>query len=186
MRIVIGLGNPGERYAATRHNVGFEVVERLASRHGYALSLEKRLQARMGRGQIDGTTTLLVQPQSYMNLSGPVVARIVRERDAALEDLLVVTDDFHLPLARLRLRKQGSAGGHNGMRSLIGALHTQEFPRLRIGIGAPPHGFAEEYVLRRFKPAEREPIADAVERCADCVEDWCTQGIDAAMNAFNI
>lgn len=186
MKLVVGLGNPGERYAQTRHNVGYGVVERLASRHGVDLAVEKRLNARLGRGRLGAEQAWLLQPLSFMNLSGPVVARVVRERELELADLLVVTDDFNLPLGRLRLRLKGSAGGHNGMRSLIGALGTDEFPRLRIGIGDPPPGLAEEWVLRRFKPAERDVIDEALDRSTNCVEDWCAHGIDTTMNTYNV
>ncbi len=185
MKLVVGLGNPGEEYAGTRHNVGFDVVEILARRNGSPLSHDRRLTARVGRGTIGGAEALLVMPMSFMNLSGPVVARIVRERELTAADLLVIVDDYHLPVAGLRLREMGSAGGHNGLRSLIGALGTDSFPRLRIGIGEAPPGGAVDFVLTRFKPSEREAIRDAVERGADCAEHWCRFGTASAMNKFN-
>lgn len=185
MKLVVGLGNPGEQYAGTRHNVGFDVVEILARRASAALSHDRRLSARVAKARVGGEETLLVQPLSFMNLSGPVVARIVRERELAMPDVLVVVDDYHLPVATLRLREKGSAGGHNGLKSLIGALGTDAFPRLRIGIGEAPPGGAVDFVLTRFKPSERKAIAEARERAADCAERWCRDGAAAAMSGFN-
>ncbi len=185
MRIVVGLGNPGEEYTATRHNVGFEVVDRLAARHGATLRTDRRLAARVAPARVAGEETLLVEPLSYMNLNGPVVARIVREREVPIEGLLVVADDYHLPLGELRMRRQGTAGGHNGLKSLIGALGTQEFTRLRIGIGEAPPGGAVDFVLTRFRRSEKPVIEGALDRAADCVEEWCRAGADAAMNKFN-
>jgi peptidyl-tRNA hydrolase, PTH1 family len=120
-----------------------------------------------------------------MNLSGPVVARIVRERELSVSDLLVVVDDYHLPVAALRLREKGSAGGHNGLKSLIASLGTDAFPRVRIGIGEAPPGGSVDFVLTRFKPAEREPMRDACELAADCAEHWCRSGAVSAMSKFN-
>lgn len=182
---MVGLGNPGEEYTGTRHNVGFEVIEVLAKRGSVSLSHDRRLTARVGRGTVGGEETLLVLPQSYMNLSGPVVARIVREREVAASDVLVVVDDFHLPVAELRLREKGSAGGHNGLKSLAQSFGGDAFARLRIGIGEAPAGGAEDFVLTRFKPSERKAMAEAYELGADCVEDWCRGGIHAAMNKYN-
>jgi PTH1 family peptidyl-tRNA hydrolase len=185
MKLVVGLGNPGEEYAGTRHNVGFDVVEILARRASAPLAHDRRLSARVGRATLGGEETLLVEPLSFMNLSGPVVARIVRERELAAADVLVVVDDYHLPVATLRLREKGSAGGHNGLKSLIGALGTDAFPRLRVGIGEAPPGGAVDFVLTRFKPSERQAIRDACERAADCAERWCRFGASAAMSGFN-
>jgi PTH1 family peptidyl-tRNA hydrolase len=187
MKLVIGLGNPGEEYVGTRHNVGFDVVEILSRRNKAPLSHDRRLTARVGRWSGDGgEETWLVEPLSFMNLSGPVVARIVREKELSLSDLLVVVDDYHLPVAKLRMREKGSAGGHNGLKSLIGSLATDVFPRLRIGIGEAPEGGSVDFVLTRFKPAERKPIAEACEIAADCVEDWRRLGLAAAMNKYNV
>jgi peptidyl-tRNA hydrolase, PTH1 family len=185
MKLVVGLGNPGEEYVGTRHNVGFEILDIVARRSKAPLSHDRRLSARVGRGTIGGEETLLLAPLSFMNLSGPVVARVLRERELSLSDLLVVVDDYHLPVARLRLREKGSAGGHNGLKSLIGALGTQEFSRLRVGIGEAPQGEAVDFVLTRFKPAERKPMQEAYESAANCVEDWLTLGVAAAMNKYN-
>ena len=153
MKLVVGLGNPGEEYAGTRHNVGFEVIETLARRHNASLSHDRRLTARVGRGTIGGEETLLVEPMAFMNLSGPVVARIVRERETSLSDVLVVVDDYHLPVAALRLREKGTAGGHNGLKSLLASFGTYAFARLRIGIGPAPPGGAVVLVLTRSTPS---------------------------------
>lgn len=180
MKLVIGIGNPGSQYLGTRHNVGFEVVERVASRNGFDFAHDRRLEARIARGRLGAHDVWLVEPMTFVNRSGPVVARIARERDAEPEAILVVVDDLNLPLGELRMRATGSAGGHNGTRSLIAQL-GDGFPRVRIGIGAAPQGLAEKYVLTRFKPAERDPIEDAYERGANCVEDWVTDGFETAM-----
>jgi peptidyl-tRNA hydrolase, PTH1 family len=186
VKLVIGLGNPGEEYVGTRHNVGFDVVDIVARRCGASLTHDRRLTARVGRGEVGGTEALLVEPLAYMNLSGPVVARIVRERELALSDLLVVVDDFHLPVAQLRVREKGSAGGHNGLKSLIASLATDVFARLRVGIGEAPEGDAVDFVLTRFKPAERKAMDEGRELAANCVEDWCRLGTAAAMNRYNV
>ena len=183
MKLVVGIGNPGRQYVGTRHNVGYEVVERVASRHALTLERDKRLNARVARGRIADEDVTLLEPLSYVNRTGPVVARVVRERDVEHDDVLIVLDDFNLPLGRLRVRAQGSAGGHNGMRSLL--AHVGELPRLRIGIGTPPPGEAERFVLTRFRPSERDRIEDAYEASADCVEDWIASGTAAAMNRHN-
>jgi PTH1 family peptidyl-tRNA hydrolase len=185
MKLVVGIGNPGKEYLGTRHNVGFEVVERVASRNALSFERDKRLNAGLAKGRVGGEDVWLVEPHSYVNLSGQVVSRIARERDVAHEDVLVVLDDYHLPLGALRMREQGSAGGHNGMRSLIASFGTNEFPRLRIGIGTPPPGMATDFVLTRFRPSERDRMDEAFDRGADCVEDWVSEGTKAAMNKHN-
>jgi PTH1 family peptidyl-tRNA hydrolase len=185
MKLVIGLGNPGDEYAGTRHNVGFEVLDIVARRNSAPLAVDRRLEARVGRGTIGGADALLVEPLSFMNLSGPVAARIMREREIALADLLVVVDDYHLPVAELRFREKGSSGGHNGLKSLIAALASDAFPRLRVGIGEAPPGGAVDFVLTRFKPAEREAMRSAYELGANCVEDWCRLGSGPVMSKYN-
>ncbi len=184
MKLVVGIGNPGKRYLGTRHNVGFEVVERVAARHSMAFERDKRLDAGVARGRIGGEDVWLIEPHAYVNRSGPVVARVARERDVACEDVLVVVDDYHLPLGTLRMRTGGSAGGHNGVRSII-AHFGEEFPRLRIGIGQAPLGLAVDFVLTRFRPSEKAGIDEAYERGAVCVEDWLALGAATAMNRHN-
>lgn len=190
MKLVVGIGNPGDEYVGTRHNVGFDVVERVASRCSTQLERDRRLGARTARCSIPAASgpaaeVLLVEPLSYVNLSGPVVARIAKERGAVPSQILVVVDDFHLPLGAIRVRDQGSAGGHNGLKSIIASLCTDAFPRVRIGIGEAPPGGSEDFVLTRFRPSERPAIDEARERGADCVEVWAREGTAAAMNRFN-
>lgn len=185
MKLVVGIGNPGEEYAGTRHNVGFDVVDRVAARNRVALERDRRLNARVGRCRIGDVETLLLEPLSYVNLTGPVVAMVCREREIGLREILVVADDYHLALGTVRLRETGSAGGHNGLRSVIGALGSDGFSRLRIGIGeAPPDG-ASDFVLSRFRPSERPVIDAALDRGADCTEAWAKLGPAWAMNRFN-
>ena len=185
MKLVVGIGNPGKKYLRTRHNVGFEVVERVALRNAMTFERDKRLDARLAKGRVGAADVWLVEPHSYVNLSGPVVAKIARERDVAHDDVLVVIDDYNLPLGALRLRSNGSAGGHNGMRSMIASFGSQEFPRLRIGIGMAPPGLAVDYVLTRFRPSERDRMDEAFDRAVDCVEDWTVHGTTEAMNKHN-
>ncbi|HET7645003.1 MAG TPA: aminoacyl-tRNA hydrolase [Candidatus Limnocylindria bacterium] len=186
MKVICGLGNPGERFRFTRHNVGFRVVDLLADRWGLTgqgrlrdggAVVEARLPEPIGR-------VLLVKPMKYMNLSGGPLRAALRQTDVDVElDLLVVADDIDLPLGRVRLRRSGSAGGHNGLRDIIAALGTQEFARLRIGVGRA--GEAASHVLATFRPAERDLADEMVQVGADAAERWLRDGIDEAMNAFN-
>ena len=189
MKVICGLGNPGERYRLTRHNVGFRVVDLLADRWGLtgqgkvrdgAAQLEVQLQDPPDR-------VLLVKPMRYMNLSGSVLRAALRQTAVdATGDLLVITDDVDLPLGRLRLRREGSAGGHNGLRDIIAALGTTEFARLRVGIGRPGTSRATvNHVLSTFRTDERELATEAIASAADAVERWLAEGIDAAMNQYN-
>lgn len=182
---MVGIGNPGEEYAGTRHNVGFDVVDRVAARNRSALEHDRRLRARVGRCRLGEEDVILLEPLAYVNLSGPVVAQVCREREIAPADVLVVSDDYHLALGAIRVRTSGSAGGHNGLRSVIGALGTDAFSRLRVGIGEAPPGGAVDFVLTRFRASERPVMADALDRAADCAEAWVRNGPAAAMNAFN-
>ena len=182
MKLVVGLGNPGRRYEGTRHNLGFRVVDCLAERHAIALS-RRRFEALVGDGAIGACRVLLAKPQTYVNLSGRAVAPLVRWHKCPLDDLLVVCDDLSLDLGRLRVRRKGSHGGHNGLRSIIECLGTECFARVRIGIGRGADAVA--HVLGRFG-ADEEPLAEAaLGRAADAVGVWLDDGIDAAMNAFN-
>ena len=186
MKVICGLGNPGERYRLTRHNVGFRVVDLLADRwqltgggrlrDGAAL-LEAQRPEPIGR-------VILVKPMRFMNLSGGPLRAALRQTDVDVtSDLLVVADDIDLPLGRIRLRRSGSAGGHNGLRDIIGSFGSNEFNRLRIGVGRA--GEAVDHVLATFKPDERELADEMVQRGADAAEHWLRDGIDEAMNAFN-
>ncbi len=184
-KLVVGLGNPGPRYEATRHNVGFWVVDALARRFGVSVGrLEHR--ALTGRLAAGGRAVLLAKPQTYVNGSGEAVGALARYYRVEPADILVVYDDLHLPTGALRLRPGGSAGGHNGMKSIIAHLGTDRFPRLRIGIGPPPPPEAwAEYVLAPLAGPERAPLEAAVDRAVEAVLCWLEDGIERAMNRFN-
>ena len=185
MKVVVGLGNPGLKYAGSRHNVGFEVVAELARRHG-ASKPKLKYEAELAEAALGSEKVLLVAPQTYMNLSGRSVQPLVDFYQLPLDDLLVVCDDFNLDLGRLRLRPGGSAGGQKGLADIILRLGTEEFPRLRIGIGRPPGRMdSADYVLGRFRKDERQEIEHAVLAAADGVEIWTRDGLAAAMNRVN-
>lgn len=184
MKLIVGLGNPGREYVGTRHNVGFALIDALASAHGIAVD-QRLARARVGRGSIAGEPVLLAKPQTFMNLSGEAVAALARRERVSLEDLLVVVDDVHLAPGRLRLRARGSSGGHNGLKSIAGALATQEWARLRLGVGEAPPGNQIDWVLSRFSPAERKIIDEMLIAALGAVEVWLTEGIETAMNRFN-
>ena len=182
--MISGLGNPGERYRLTRHNVGFRVVDLLADRWG----LTGKGSVRDGAARLEAVRpdarVLLVKPVRYMNGSGPPLKAAMRQTDAdPAVDLLVIADDVDLPLGRIRLRRSGSAGGHNGLRDIISTLGSNEFARLRVGIGRG--GETVDHVLATFKPDERELADVAIASAADAAELWLREGIDEAMNAFN-
>ena len=186
MKVICGLGNPGERYRLTRHNVGFRVVDLLADRW----NMTGRGRVRDGAGLLEVHRpepigrVLLVKPLKYMNLSGGPLRAALRQTDVDVtSELLVVADDIDLPLGRLRLRRSGSAGGHNGLRDIISAFGTSEFNRLRIGIGRA--GEAVDHVLAGFTADERELADEMVALGMDAAERWLRDGIDEAMNAFN-
>jgi PTH1 family peptidyl-tRNA hydrolase len=186
MKVICGLGNPGERYRSTRHNVGFRVVDLLADRWGLggggrvrdgAAVLETTLPEPIGR-------VLLVKPMRFMNLSGSALKAALRQTDAdTATDLLVIADDADLPLGKVRLRRSGSAGGHNGLRDIIAALETDQFNRLRVGIGRGEE--MVDHVLATFKPGEKALASEAVASGADAAERWLRDGIEAAMSEFN-
>ncbi|NUP98329.1 MAG: aminoacyl-tRNA hydrolase [Armatimonadetes bacterium] len=183
-RVIVGLGNPGSQYQSTRHNVGYMVVDRLLQRWGCSRSRSKFEAELFEPPHREGLSLLLVKPLTYMNLSGKSVAGVLRFYNVELAHLMVVCDDFNLPLGRLRLRREGSHGGQRGLADTITRLGTNQFPRLRIGIAAPG-GDAIEHVLGSFHPDERPLVADAVERSCDALELWCREGIEAAMNRYN-
>lgn len=186
MKCIVGLGNPGAQYEDSRHNIGFRVIDLLAQRHGIALS-RKRLRALHGRGEIAGEAVLLAKPITFMNDSGDAMRRLAAfYQVTSAGDLLVVYDDISLDLGVIRVRRGGSDGGHRGIRSILAHCHTQEIPRVRIGIGPPRPGVDTiDYVLSSFKASERKLVEETVERAADAVEFCLRNGIEAAMNAFN-
>jgi PTH1 family peptidyl-tRNA hydrolase len=184
MKVISGLGNPGERYRLTRHNVGFRVVDLLAVRWRLSGKGSTREGAARLEAQLPDSRVLLVKPMRFMNASGPPLKAAMRQTDAdPAADLLVIADDVDLPLGRIRLRRSGSAGGHNGLRDIISTFGSNEFARLRVGIGRG--GETVDHVLATFKPDERELADVAIATAADAAELWLREGIDEAMNAFN-
>jgi PTH1 family peptidyl-tRNA hydrolase len=183
MKLVVGLGNPGRKYAGTRHNIGFEVVDTLAARHGLEWQ-SAPADAMMARWR--AADALLVKPLTFMNLSGYAVGELLRYFKIDLSDLLIVVDEAQLELGRLRARARGSAGGHNGLKSLIEQLGSAEFPRLRIGVGrGDGRRDLGDHVLAAFDADERTAVAEAVARAADAIEVFAADGIAPMMNRFN-
>jgi len=184
--LIVGLGNPGEEYAKTRHNLGFRCVKLLADRHNLSFS-GKRAKSRIAEGVIAGQRVALAKPFTFMNLVGQAVVGLCQwYKITPAQELLVIYDDLDLPFGVLRLRERGSAGTHNGMKSLVGQLGTQVFPRLRIGIGQGPAGRdAAKYVLGRFTREEEAQLPDICARALDAVEIILRDGFTAAMNRYN-
>lgn len=191
-KLIVGLGNPGAEYAGTRHNVGFEVIEVLARRHGIPLTARRNLLPRRNfkavysEGSLVGQRAILARPMTYMNLSGEAVAALAHFYKIAPQDILVILDDVAIPLGQIRLRYKGSAGGHNGLSDILARLHTQEVPRLRIGVGAAKPGDMIGHVLSRFRKEELPTIQAAYETAADAIECALTEGFEMAMNRFNL
>lgn len=188
MKVVIGLGNPGSQYERTRHNVGWLVLDRLAERAGLAGRQKARDAAVTVRGRHRGIDLVLVKPTTYMNLSGVAVRKILARERVPLEDLLIVVDDFDLPFGKLRMRAEGSAGTHNGLRSIVAEMGTQKWARLRIGIGvgADGHGgSAKDHVLTSFSAPEERQLTAVLDAAADAVETWATDGPVRAADRFN-
>jgi len=181
---VLGLGNPGEEYRATRHNVGFRVLECLAAEAGEEFS-RRRFNSLVAEVRLGGEKVLLCEPQTYMNNSGRAARAVLDFYKLEPARMLVVCDDFHLDLGRIRARRGGSAGGHNGLESVEGGLGTQDFPRLRLGIGEA-RGDSVDYVLGRFRAEAEEVISEAIRRAAGAVRCWAEEGLDACMNRFNV
>jgi len=188
MKLIVGLGNPGREFAGSRHNVGFDCLNFFARWQGMRFG-RQACRARVAVGRIEGREVILAKPRAFINLSGEVVARLVCRFEIPLSSLLIVYDDLDLPLGRIRLRARGGAGGHNGMKSVIAHLGSEEFPRLRIGI-APPENRPErlrtpEYVLGRFPPAERAKLAEILPQAAQAIYCFISEGVEVAMNKFN-
>ncbi len=185
MYIIVGLGNPGKQYEHTRHNVGFEVIDRLAEKHDILMT-ERKHRAICGKGLIGGQKVMLVKPQTFMNLSGESVKSAVDFYQIGTDELIVVYDDVSLSPGQLRIRRSGSAGGHNGIKNIIAQLGTQEFPRVKVGVGEKPDRMdLADYVLSHFSKGEWEMMEDAFKEAADAVEVMIADGADAAMNRFN-
>lgn len=192
MKMIVGLGNPGSQYARTRHNAGFMVVDRLASRHAPAAVAKARNNAAMVETSIGGEKCLLVKPTTYMNRSGqPVADTLNFYKLTPAEDLFVVVDDFYLPTGQIRIRPGGGTGGHNGLSDVQRCLGTDAYPRLRIGVGLQPSGGKPplmdqaDFVLSRFTQEEEGPLDASVNEAADAVEVFVAKGLAAAMNKYN-
>jgi len=184
MFIIVGLGNPGKKYSGTRHNIGFDIIDLLAKKHGIKVTKVKH-KSHIGEGRIAGEKVLLVKPQTYMNLSGDAVRSLCEFYKVDLSKLLVVYDDIDVAKGKIRIRKTGSAGSHNGMKNIIYLLKEKGFPRLRFGVGKPERGDLADYVLQRFTKEEVEMLQDSVDKSVLAVEEYIANGIDNAMNKYN-
>ena len=191
MKLIIGLGNPGRGYAKNRHNIGFTCLNHFAKRQGIRLD-KKRGQARTGSGEVDGTQVVLARPQTYMNLSGQAVSRLVKKFNVGLGDLIVIHDDLDLPLGKIRIRQGGSSGGHKGVDSIISELGSQDFIRIRVGISRPTENANEiseadiiKYVLGDFTPEEKKTISQVIPEVSEAILCLLTEGLVAAMNSYN-
>lgn len=185
MYIIVGLGNPTKEYQATRHNVGWDAITRLADDYRIPLDFKKH-KAICGKGFIEGEKVVLAQPVTYMNLSGESVRELMDFYKVTPEELIVIYDDISLDVGQLRIRKQGSAGGHNGIKSIISHLGTNTFPRIKVGVGDKPKGWdLADYVLSRFREEEQATIREALKDSSDACRMIITSGIDAAMNQYN-
>jgi len=189
MKLIVGLGNPGRGYAGNRHNTGFICLSHLAKSHGIKFD-KKQGKARTGAGQVAGTDVVLARPQTYMNLSGESVSRLVKKLKVDPGDLIVIHDDLDLPPGKIRLRQNGGSGGHKGIDSIVASLQSQDFLRLRVGIGRPPVTEPSEsdiirYVLSDFTPEERVVLNEVTTRVSEAILCLLTEGLTAAMNKYN-
>ena len=186
MKLIVGLGNPGRQYEHTRHNVGWMVLDRVADRAGWVGRGKERDAAIVVRGRYRDQELVLAKPMTYMNESGIAVRKLLARERIPLADLLIVYDDFDLPLGKLRMREFGSAGTHNGLRSVVAEMETQKIPRLRVGIGEPGQDRdARDHVLSRFSDTERRQLELILDAAADAVEDWVSVGATRAANRWN-
>lgn len=186
MKLIVGLGNPGRQYAQTRHNIGFMIIDVLAEKLGIKVDKIK-FKSVIGEGFIGTEKVVLAKPQTYMNLSGEALLEMAQWYKLGPQDILVIYDELDLPVGKLRLRMQGSAGGHNGMKSIIYQLQSDEFPRLRIGIGRPQISGMKtaDYVLGRFNSDEAEPMTEAIKKAVEAVPRIIDMGVEKVMNEVN-
>jgi PTH1 family peptidyl-tRNA hydrolase len=184
--LVVFLGNPGLQYEGTRHNAGFMTADALCKKKNIAIN-KSRFQALIAQTELGGEKVLLMKPQTYMNLSGQAISQAARFYKIPPEHILVVSDEVNLPVGKLRVRSKGSAGGHNGLKSIIAALGSEDFPRIRLGVGAPPHPDYDmaDWVLSVFRGQDAEDMAQAASRAAEAVECYLEKGPDKAMNLYN-
>jgi PTH1 family peptidyl-tRNA hydrolase len=185
MHIIAGLGNPTKQYEGTRHNVGFETIDRIADANGIKVDTKKH-KALCGSGYIDGEKVILAKPQTFMNLSGESLRELTDYYKVSPEDVIVIYDDISLDVGQLRIREKGSAGGHNGIKSIIAHLGTQEFPRIKVGVGEKPKGWdLADYVLGRYSTEDRKIIDEAQKDAAEAVRLMVSGEIRTAMNRYN-
>jgi PTH1 family peptidyl-tRNA hydrolase len=192
MKLIVGLGNPGRYYVNNRHNVGFKCIDLFAREHAISLT-QRRARSKLGTGEIADTRIVLAKPQTFMNLSGEAVSALMCRYHLSSKDTLVIYDDLDLPLGKIRIREKGSSGGHNGLKSIISHLGTQDFPRIRVGIApseggdsaAAPEVDAVEHVLSDFTDAEKTVMREVYLKVAAAIECILTEGIVAAMNKYN-
>jgi PTH1 family peptidyl-tRNA hydrolase len=184
VKLIIGLGNPGKVYVNNRHNVGFRCLDHFARLHRISLK-ERKARAKVGAGEVAGVQVVLAKPRTYMNLSGGAVGRLVRQLGVQLDDLLVICDDLDLPLGKFRIRQRGGSAGHKGVQSIIASLGSEEFPRIRIGIGRPDDGDEIAYVLSDFTAAEKGLVKEVIATVSDVICCILAEGIEAAMNRYN-
>ena len=186
MKIVVGLGNPGSKYKGTRHNVGFDVIDALVERHAFGARAKSKFNANVNEVMLGTTKVLLLSPLTYMNLSGQSVRAAIDFFKLDLEDLMVICDDLNLAVGRIRIRAKGSAGGQNGIKDIINRVGSQEFPRLRLGIGRPPANWdTADYVLGKFDEHDQVLVNDSVKQAVKACESWIENGVQATMNQFN-
>ncbi|HWT73358.1 MAG TPA: aminoacyl-tRNA hydrolase [Mobilitalea sp.] len=185
MYIIVGLGNPTDKYQATRHNIGWDAITRIADDYRIALDFKKH-KAICGKGYIEGEKVVIAQPITYMNLSGESVRELMDFYKVTPEEIIIIYDDISLDVGQLRIRKKGSAGGHNGMKSIISHLGTDEFPRIKVGVGDKPKDWdLADYVLSRFQPEEQPVIRETLKDTSDACRMIITSGMEAAMNQYN-
>ncbi|MED3354988.1 aminoacyl-tRNA hydrolase [Bacillus thuringiensis] len=185
MKLIVGLGNPGREYELTRHNIGFMAIDELAKRWNISLN-EQKFKGVFGAGFVNGEKVILLKPLTYMNLSGESIRPLMDYYKIDVEDFVVMYDDLDIPVGKLRLRMKGSAGGHNGVKSTISHLGTQEFQRIRMGIDCPKNGMkVVDYVLGRFTSEEIPDVNHSIEKAADACEEWLNKPFLQIMNTFN-
>ena len=185
MKLIVGLGNPGSKYAGSRHNVGFHCIDGIGHDAGVSLS-QRRPLAIIGQGRLGQEEVVLVKPRTFMNHSGEAISYLISRFHTPLHDLLIIYDDMDLPLGKIRIRPSGSAGGHRGMESIVGTIRSTNFTRIRIGIGRPPPGMSQiEFVLGAFTPEERPLIGDALVTAQNAVAGVVEHDLDWAMNHYN-
>ena len=185
MKLIVGLGNPGREYANTRHNVGFRCIDDMGRHAGITVS-ERRRTVVLGQGRTEGEEVVLAKPRTFMNNSGEAVSYLMTRFPSSLQDLLIIYDDMDLPLGKVRIRAAGSAGGHRGMESIVAAVGSTDFPRIRIGVGRPSPGAGEvQYVLGPFTGEEKPLIEEAVSTVREAVSDILGHGLELAMNRYN-